>query len=161
MGSWSADPLLARVTTAGSRAVVVGLDDSPTSLRALDYAVGLARREDSRVLAVHVRSSRRMLSPLDIYDFTSCPAAQAALDAQDALEETLRSEVDQLEQVGRIGIELVFRRGDPVRELTTIARDACADSIVVGCSSRLASRLAGSLVARLVRHRACPVIVVP
>jgi nucleotide-binding universal stress UspA family protein len=46
-------------------------------------------------------------------------------------------------------------------ELHRIAREICADAIVVGASTKPGHRLAGSLALRLVRARKWPVTVVP
>src|SRR4030088_158753 len=41
----------------GPNVIVVGVDGSPTSMRAGAYAAGLARRQNSRIVAVHVTST--------------------------------------------------------------------------------------------------------
>ena len=162
MSSWLTHPTPFELGCDGPRAIVVGIDDSPTSLRALDYAAGLARRQGARLVAVHVRPRRAMHCSLDPYGYRgSGDAARAALDAQDALEGELRAEVGRLAQLWGVGIDLVVRNGDPLRELTAVAADQHADSVVVGASTRPGSRVAGSVAARLVRRRRWPVTVVP
>ena len=46
--------------TDGPSAIVVGIDGSTTSLRASAYALGLARRQHSRLVAVYVGSISAM-----------------------------------------------------------------------------------------------------
>lgn len=162
MSSWSTRPAPFELGTDGPRAIVVGIDHSPTSLRALDYAAGSARRQGASLVAVHVRSLRTMHCTIDPYGYRgSADAVRAALDAQDALEADLRAEVRRLEQLWQISISLVIREGDPLRELTAVAADQHADSLVVGASTRPGSRVAGSVATRLVRRRWWPVTVVP
>ena len=161
MSSWVADPAHFELGTDGPGAIVVGIDDSPTALRALDYAAGLARRQKARLVAVHVRSLRGIPCTVDPYGYAAvCAAAEAGLDAQEALQADLNTEVARLARLWDVRAELVFRDGDPLRELNAVADEQRADSIVVGASTRLGSRLAGSLPARLVRHRGRPVTVV-
>jgi nucleotide-binding universal stress UspA family protein len=88
-------------------------------------------------------------------------AARAASDAQDALEADLRTEVDRLAHLWGVRLDLLIRQGDPLRELTAVAADAHADSLVVGAPTRPGSRVAGSVAARLARRRRWPVTVVP
>lgn len=84
------------------------------------------------------------------------------------MNETFGQIADELEQLMRsrtaeIGIPAEFRwvRGDPLTELTTIAEQTRADTVVVGASEHLGHRIVGSLAARLVRAGKWPVIVVP
>jgi nucleotide-binding universal stress UspA family protein len=162
VSSWLTHPAPFELGTDGPRAIVVGIEDSPTSLRALDYAAGLARRQGARLVAVHVRPLRTMQCAIDPCGYRcSGDAARAALDAQDALEAELRADVDRLPRLWGVGIDLVVRDGDPLRELTAVAADQHADSLVVGASTRPGSRVAGSVAARLVRRRRWPVTVVP
>ena len=141
----------------GPGAVVVGVDESPTSLRALDYAAGLARRQSGRLVVVHVRSLRALGPGLD----TLGVAVVAELEGRQALEEDLRAEARRLAQQGDVEVTFVLRTGDPVRELSAVADEQHADVVVVGASTRPAHRLAGSLAARLVRSCGWPVTVVP
>ena len=141
----------------GPGAVVVGVDESPTSLRALDYAAGLARRQSGRLLVVHVRGVRPIgpgLDPLAV-------AVEAELEARRALEDELREEARRLADAGDVEVTFVLRAGDPMRELSAVADENRADVVVVGASTRPAHRLGGSLAARLVRSCGWPVTVVP
>jgi nucleotide-binding universal stress UspA family protein len=141
----------------GPGAVVVGVDESPTSLHALDYAAGLARRQSGRLVVVHVRSPRPVGPGLD----TLAVAVEAALEARRQVEAELRDEARRLAEHCDVEVTFVLRVGDPVRELSAVADEQHADVVVVGASTRPAHRLAGSLAARLVRSCGWPVTVVP
>jgi nucleotide-binding universal stress UspA family protein len=140
--------------TDGPKVILLGLDGSPTSLRAGAYAAGLARRQGARLVVVHVASTPvlSMLGP-------ALPWPE---------EETFAEVADQLSRQVRdgarhTGIEAVFlaARGDPFVELCRIATELRADAVVVGASSSAGHRIMGSLAVRLVRAGRWPVTVVP
>ncbi|TQS43990.1 universal stress protein [Cryptosporangium phraense] len=158
MGSWKSERF--ELGTDGPGTIVVGIDDSPSALRALAYAAGLARRNGSTLVAVHVRSAGIGWSACAGIDATSL-LTQAAYEARDAVEATLEAEVGQLASQWGVRVRLVVREGDRLRELAAVADDHHADALIVGASARLGSRLAGSLAVRLVRQRNWPVTIVP
>jgi nucleotide-binding universal stress UspA family protein len=140
--------------TDGPSMVVVGIDGSPTSLRAGAYAAGLARRQGARLVVVHV----------------VCPPALAALAPAQPwpLEETLveitedlRRQVEAGAAHSGVGAEFVVVRGDPYAEICRTATELRADLVVVGSSASAGHRLMGSLAVRLVRAGRWPVTVVP
>ena len=140
--------------TDGPMVIVVGVDGSPPSLRAGAYAAGLARRQGSRLVAVHVVTGSRLAA--------LSPAAQGALlQGDDDLTRQLAHEVE--EGARSIGLEadFVVVHGDAYLELTRVARERRADAVVVGASSQAGHRLVGSLAVRLVRSGHWPVTVVP
>jgi nucleotide-binding universal stress UspA family protein len=73
----------------------------------------------------------------------------------------LRREAEKAAREQGIPITFVATRGDSFSELHRIAREICADAIVVGASTKAAHRLVGSLAVRLVRASKWPVTVVP
>ena len=141
-------------STDGPSLLLVGVDDSRTSLRAAAYAIGLARRQHCRLLAVYV---------------IRIPAsAGAAPGAVAEMRETFRQLANQMEQqllsrTAEMGVAAGLRtvHGDPLAELTSIAEQAHADAVVVVASEHLGHRIVGSLATRLVRAGKWPVIVVP
>jgi nucleotide-binding universal stress UspA family protein len=81
-----------------------------------------------------------------------------------AFEQTaadLRLGAEKTARENGISITFVAARGDSLAELHRIAREICADAIVVGASTKAGHRLAGSLAVRLVRAKKWPVTVVP
>jgi nucleotide-binding universal stress UspA family protein len=144
--------------TDGPGAIVVGVDGSPTSMRAAAYAAGLARRQHTRLIAVYARGSRGSL--LALADQIGA-AMSAVLETQDELERQLRAELAAQSGIWGVDAKLVVRDGDPLTVLTEVATGARADAVVVGSPASLGHRIAGSLAARLIRHGRWPVTVVP
>jgi nucleotide-binding universal stress UspA family protein len=143
--------------TDGPSVILVGVDDSTTSIRAGWYAAGLARRQRARIVAVFV-------APLAT--FGSAGPGGAALTV--AKEEAFRTTAEDMEQrahtmASELGISITFRaaRGDPYTEILRIADEVRADAIVVGASAHAGHRFVGSLAVRLVRAGKWPVTVVP
>jgi nucleotide-binding universal stress UspA family protein len=143
--------------TDGPSVILVGVDDSTTSIRAGWYAAGLARRQRARIVAVFV---------LPMASFGAAGLGGAALAV--AKEEAFRSSVADMERradaIGdELGISVTFRaaRGDPYTEIVRIADEVRADAIVVGASKHAGHRFVGSLAVRLVRAGKWPVTVVP
>jgi nucleotide-binding universal stress UspA family protein len=143
--------------TDGPSVILVGVDDSTTSIRAGWYAAGLARRQGARIVAVFVAP---------IASFGSAGPGGAALSV--AKDEAFRATAQEMEErAGLIGAELgvsitfVAARGDPFSEIRRIADEVRADAIVVGASAQAGHRFVGSLAVRLVRAGKWPVTVVP
>jgi nucleotide-binding universal stress UspA family protein len=141
--------------TDGPRVILVGIDGSPTSLRAAAYAAGLARRQRSRLVAVFVAEAAPPLAGW-------VPSAEVvARDAAAQVDAELRRELAPA--VERLGIEVDYRsvHGDPVAELSRIADQVLADAVLVGASEQAGHRMIGSVAVRLVRMGRWPVTVVP
>jgi nucleotide-binding universal stress UspA family protein len=125
------------------RTIVLALDGSEGSERALPVAEAYARRDGARIVVAHARTH----------------ALETAIEAE------LHSRVDALTRSGvegsldvREGLE-----GDEARAIAAVARDAEADLIVIASRGRgpFAGALLGSTTQRLLPIAECPVIVVP
>jgi len=163
MGAWLSSPESFELGTDGPSTVVVGIDGSPSSLRALAYAVGFARRNGGTLVAVHVRAPGGPTFNWTSYCVPGVAGlvAQSAWETQDAIEAELHAEATQLSRAWGIRIRLIICEGDRLKELAAVADEHHADAVIVGASSRIGSRVAGSLAVRLVRRRNWPVTVVP
>jgi nucleotide-binding universal stress UspA family protein len=149
-----AEPTRFERGTDGPRVVLVGVDGSPTSLRAAAYAAGLARRQGSRLVVVFV------VAPAAVAGWSPY-AGPAIAGAAEEVDAELRREV----QAGahQLGIRVEYRtlHGDPVAELTRVADEVLADAVVVGASEQAGHRVVGSVAVRLVKAGHWPVTVVP
>lgn len=141
--------------TDGPRVILVGVDGSPTSLRAAAYAAGLARRQRSRLVAVHVAEHAPPMAGW-------VPSAGAVIrDAAEQVDAELRRELGAA--AAQLGIDVEYRRGtgDPVAEIARFADELLADAVLVGASEQAGHRMVGSVAVRLVRMGRWPVTVVP
>jgi nucleotide-binding universal stress UspA family protein len=138
----------------GPSVLLVGVDGSPTSLRAASYTAGLARRQRCRLVVVHV-GSRPAMSGLSPY---AVPYIDESLDK---IAEDLSQQVEA--GAAYIGVEAEFLsvRGDPYSEIVRVADEIRADAVFVGASASAGHKLVGSLAVRLVRAGKWPVTVVP
>jgi nucleotide-binding universal stress UspA family protein len=144
--------------TDGPMVILVGVDDSVTSLRAGAYAAGLARRQGARLVIVYVER------PSAMYGAAAGAGAGAIAAQEQALEDTaadLKRRID--EYTPNLGIKVTFMvaRGDPYTELRRVADEVRADAVVVGASTQAGHRFIGSLAVRLVKAGRWPVTVVP
>jgi nucleotide-binding universal stress UspA family protein len=140
--------------TDGPAKILVGVDGSDTSMRAGAYAVGMARRQGSRIIVLYVAPTGGIAAGM-------AATAGALRQAYESVAQELREQVD--EACERLGVQVTFvqRRGNPYLELVRAAEELRVDMIVVGASMRSGHRLVGSLAGRLVRDAKWPITVVP
>jgi nucleotide-binding universal stress UspA family protein len=144
--------------TDGPMVILVGVDDSVTSLRAGAYAAGLARRQGARLVVVYVEQ------PSAMYGAAAGAAAGAIAEQERAFTETAASLKNRIEEgAAERGVPVTFvtAMGDPYHELRRVADEVRADAVVVGASAKAGHRLVGSLAVRLVKAGRWPVTVVP
>jgi nucleotide-binding universal stress UspA family protein len=143
--------------TDGPKEILVGVDDTTTSLRAAAYAVGLARRQGASVTAVFVE-------PMASFGAATPGGAGLIAAQREALSETAESLRVRCEEAARdrgVRITFIAAEGDAYTEIRRIADEIRADAVVVGASAHAGHRLVGSLAVRLVRAGRWPVTVVP
>src|SRR6185312_1281582 len=87
--------------------------------------------------------------------------AAAAAVTNNQVADEIGEQVRKGSEHWHINVEFLAADGDPYSVITHIAHDVSADAIVVGASTRLGHRLAGSLAVRLVKCGKWPVTVVP
>nr|WP_296072047.1 universal stress protein [uncultured Actinoplanes sp.] len=144
--------------TDGPGAIVVGVDGSPTSLRAASYAAGLARRQHTKLIVVYARTIPSTL--LTIADHSGMSTV-SVLETQDELEKQMRAELERQTVLWGLDTELIVRQGEPFTVLSAVAKEKRADAVIVGSSTSMGHRIAGSLAVKLVRIARWPVTVVP
>jgi nucleotide-binding universal stress UspA family protein len=138
----------------GPNVIMAGLDGSPTSWRAVAYAAGLARRQESRLLIVYIAAVPALA--------TLAPVADIAIDESlDAAADALRRELESRREWHTLKAEFRVERGDVFTGLCQVADTEKVDAVIVGASAQAGHRLVGSLAVRLVKAGRWPVTVVP
>jgi nucleotide-binding universal stress UspA family protein len=140
--------------TDGPSRILVGFDGSETSIRAAAYAAGMARRQGAHLIALYVATTSPMAAQM-------AATAAAMIQTQDEIGRQLRRTVMEGAQHVGIDVEFVMRRGNPYRELISVANELRVDAVVVGASTQSGRRFVGSLAGRLVRDATWPITVVP
>jgi nucleotide-binding universal stress UspA family protein len=139
----------------GPGTLVVGLDGSETAWRALHWAVGHARRQGSRVIAVYAERGPVLVDAPVVID------SPAVAEADARYRETLRAGVAELGRETGVDTRFVTVTADPVLALTQVAAEVRADAVVVGASEQAGHRWFGSVALRMVKTGDRPVTVVP
>ena len=138
------------------RKIVVGIDGSENSVRALRWAADEARNRDARLTVVHawlvppLAYAGMEVAPVDEELFAEAAEATARSTLQDAVVGTVPAGIEVLVVRGHAG-DVLIREG------------AKSDMIVVGSRGRgaVAGLLLGSTSQQVSRHASVPVVVVP
>jgi nucleotide-binding universal stress UspA family protein len=140
----------------GFKNIVVPIDFSDTSIKALDYALALAEQFGSRIHLVHV------LEFPEVFNSTSQPSyavwdKDAKKSATSRLDELVDEKVDEL-----ITVNSEVRFGRAHQTICEAAREQKADLIVIGTHgfTGLKHLLLGSTAERVIRHAPCSVLAV-
>ena len=135
--------------------ILLGLDGSPESARALDLATKIAAEDSAHIEVVHVRE----------YMIAGRAGMQTTRANEEDLEAIVRKQVDELAAGGAdVSLTVVSSTtGGPAHALADQAGDSGADVIIVGTRGHtgLAGLLLGSVTQRLLHISPCPVMAVP
>lgn len=135
------------------RTILLATDLSAASTEATERAIDLAVRLRSRLLIVNVLEKRRLAGP----------GSHERVDQARAERETLL--VQAVRRARDLGVmaEFLVWEGDAGDSITSAAEAEQADLVVVGTRGRSGAgrMLLGSVSDHVVRHAACPVLVVP
>jgi len=139
--------------------IIVGVDGSEISRRALDWAVREAglRGAALTVLAVHQVATNHWTGTAELY-----PADQPMTETmRRAAEEAVQKAVSQAGEPAPASVTVRAVSGLPAQELLGASSDA--DLVVVGTNSGggLSQMLLGSVTNKVVNHAACPVVLIP
>ena len=137
------------------RQIVVGVDGSEPSVRALEWAAAEAHTTGSELVVVYAWTV-----PAMAYSASFLPAPQAKAAFQEAAKQTMAEILARVDLAG-VRVEARVVEGHPGASLVSESRDA--DMVVVGHRERgaLAEFVLGSTAHYVGRHAAVPVVVVP
>lgn len=139
--------------------IVVGVDGSPNSERALDWAMrqAAAVRAPLTVIAVH-EVPKSYWGGMPVAGPADAPLLESL---RVAAEEMTRKAASQLGDAAPASVTVHAVSGFVVKELVDASQDA--DLVVVGArgGSGFARLLLGSVSSEVVQHSACPVVIVP
>ncbi|MEM2057099.1 MAG: universal stress protein [Thermoproteota archaeon] len=148
-----------RVSTVKSetfsfRRILVPLDGSEHSVKALETAVQIALKFGSRITLVHVyQVGGFAISPTPVNEFIEAIRKMGVNILEDG-EKRVKS--------GGVEVEKLLVEGRPVDQIIRTCREGRFDMIVMGARglSRVKEIILGSVSEGVVRHASCPVLVV-
>jgi nucleotide-binding universal stress UspA family protein len=138
------------------KSILVPLDFSPPSMKALQYAVAFARQFKAKLTLVHV------VEPVATPDFAASFPLAIENDKLMAAANRQLEGVVKAARVPRGTVEkLLVRFGRSFNEIAAAARTRKVDLIIISTHgyTGLNHALLGSTTERVVRHAPCPVLV--
>jgi nucleotide-binding universal stress UspA family protein len=141
--------------------MLVAVDFSDESFRALDFALPLAKRFGASVHLVYVyEGTPRFTSMVDVPELFSDPAVELFSDRE--IAGRLRDEVHRRFLIDLPAKDCHFRSGRPCPEICAAAQKLNAGLVVIATHGRtgLEHLTLGSTAEKVVRHAGCPVLVV-
>lgn len=141
------------------KTIICPTDFSKASENAVQYAVALARKYQSKIILLHAYET-----PV-IYTDVTVASLQIDFEAirENALKQLKKFYSRILESVNDIQFELVLQQGLPSARIIELAIEKKADMVVMAttASSQLQRFLIGSNASRVVREAPCKVLLVP
>jgi universal stress protein A len=139
------------------KSILVPIDFSPHSKKALDYAVMFARQFNAKLTLVHV------VEPVAMPDFVTSISLTMENDQSMAAGKKQLESLVKATGIPRNAVEkLLVRFGRSFHEIADAARTRKVDLIIISTHgyTGLKRALLGSTTERVVRHAPCPVLVV-
>ena len=150
--------------------LLVPLDGSEHSLRALETAIQIAKKFDAKMTLIHVYSvtvtpiimpEPTTLTPSGVPVMTPAEVTKIVETAREVGQKILADGKRKVESEN-ITVETVLKEGNTVQEIAKLAREARSDLIVMGAKgiSKLRELLVGSVSEGVIKQASCPVLVV-
>ena len=139
------------------RRLLVPVDFTETSERALGYAIELARKFEAGITIMHAYQ-------IPVYGFPDAAYitnSELATQISNAAQKRLDALLDANKAAG-LDLSAVLRDGVPWEEIDAVAKEEGADLIVIGTHGRrgLARALLGSVAENVIRTSTLPVLVI-
>jgi nucleotide-binding universal stress UspA family protein len=150
--------------------ILVPLDGSDHSLRALEIAVQIAKKFGAKITLIHVysvavrpviMSEPTTMTTIGIPVMTSEEVARVVKAARKAGRGILEDGKRRVEANG-VDVETRLEEGHAVEEIVRLSKEGGYDLIVMGARgiSRIREILLGSVSESVMHHATCPVLVV-
>ena len=150
--------------------ILVPLDGSDHSKRALEAAIGVAERFKGEITLIHIYSAT--VTPLTVPEPTTLTSSGAPVVTSAEISRILEASRDvgkKILQDGAqrtrsygISVKTELKEGSNVQEIVKTAKEGEFDLIVLGVKgvSKIRELLLGSVSLGVVKHAPCPILVV-
>ena len=146
------------------RNILVAVDGSENSDRALDFALELAEKFGSALAVINVSELLAMgVIPQESTNYSFENMSILSKDLRKIHEEIIIKAVSHANVVKPdLVVSTILRDGDPVTEIVNMAKDSAFDTIVIGHkgSSMARERVLGSISEKVAHLAQCPVVIV-
>jgi nucleotide-binding universal stress UspA family protein len=150
--------------------VLVPLDGSEHSLRALETAIQIAKKFDAKITLIHVFSvtatpvimpEPTTLTPSGVPIMTPAEVTKIVETARGVGRDILTDGKQKVESES-IEVQMVLEEGNTVHEITKFAKEAKSDLIIMGVKGigKLRELLVGSVSEGVIKQAPCPVLIV-
>ena len=138
--------------------IVVGVDNSTHSQRALDWAINEAAIRKAPLTVVTVIQEIAGWYGVPLPNMADAPLAEKI---GKAVREQVEAAVARLDEPGPESIKVRSLTGSPSQRILAVAADA--DMIVLGSrgSGGFAKLMLGSVSSQVTQHAHCPVVIIP
>lgn len=150
--------------------ILVPLDGSEHSLRALDVAIQIAKKFGAKITLIHVYSvsvrPAMMPEPTPMSTFgipvMSPSEVSSIIEATRKAGSRILEEGEQRVKAEGVEVETRLEEGHAVQEIVRVSKEGNYDLIVMGARgiSKLREILLGSVSDAVIHHATCPVLVV-
>ena len=146
------------------RNILVGVDGSENSDRALDFALDLAEKFNASIMILNVSESLAMGAvPEESIAYSGGNTAVFGKDLRKIHDEILSRSVARAKAVKpNLAVSSMLKEGDPALEIVNTAKEGGFDAVVVGHRGlgKMKELFLGSISEKVAHLAPCPVIIV-
>jgi nucleotide-binding universal stress UspA family protein len=146
------------------RNILVAVDGSENSNRALDFALELAEKFGSNLTVLNVSEVLAMgVVPQEATTYSFDNMSIIGKDLRKIHEEILGKAIYHAKAVKpNLVVSSMLRDGNPAVEIVNVAKDSGFDAIVIGHrgSGKMSERFLGSISEKVAHLAPCPVVIV-
>jgi len=150
--------------------ILVPLDGSEHSLKALNVAIQIAKKFEAKLTLIHVYSvtirpiimpEPTTLTPPGVPIMTPLEISKVAEASREVGNRILGDGEEKAKAEG-VQVEKILMEGHVVQEIIRVAKEGNYDLIVIGARgiSRVREMLLGSVTDGVIHHVSCPVLVI-